>query len=110
MAEEAADDLIRDLRDSGLSGPDDLIEQVESNGGWRHWADDLKLTIIDSKALTAAARHHSNLNIQTSWKDDNAIRDWIKDKVEDEAFIDAPDVPEEEPEELVNRILNGGEL
>lgn len=82
---------------------DDLIGEIEANGGWRRWVDSLQIRALDGAALAEAARQKGSA---FEWQPDpderHRIQDWIT-----QHFPTVPDPvgPDVSPEKLIEESL-----
>lgn len=86
---------------------DDLVARIEQNGGWRSWAEELRIEIVGPEALVEAANRHRRLDWNPDQTERGAVRDWIADVVDDEAVFGCPAGPSDEPRELIEQALSG---
>lgn len=113
---EVLRDWTENVRDVSISWTgeqkslEELRENITDNGGWRGWAEELDLQIIDADILVKRARAHRGFSYETTVGDDGKIFEWIDDECDmwPEAWVEGPDpFTDLDPDALVELIVDG---
>lgn len=86
--------------------PVDLAQEIENNGGWRGWFDELGMDdCLGTDDLIRFGQRHQRVSWQPSWDDRDKITDWVSDNAGMGWYGD-PQGPDKTPEELIEGALN----
>lgn len=103
MAENEVERLVDSatITPPDFDSPGDAFEDIESNGGWRGWVDDVGVRLMDAQEMHEVAQRHDLYTWYPSGYERNNVTAWMEEHFTPDADYEDATGPELSPEEML---------